>query len=233
MLTWAVMKQYILEGILKDPNDEDTQYSPEQLTAYARWACAELAQHTAQADCINLDCDGSRYQFALPTDMIDTIEKCGLVSYDDGTNTTYLPVYKRLQEIIWPTDVATRDVKAYWEWPTGQLTLGFIPKINTKLILYYFRIWTPPVEDVDVVNIPQWMEQAFAYLVAAAALEPKGTQFANIRGWNRKQDSGSPEDNPAAKQAGWFVKQAQRILAKMPPQDRENFYQLDTRKTGR
>lgn len=233
MLTWGQMKNYILEGILKDTGDADSRYTSTQLLAYSRWACAELSQHTALADCVVYDTDGSKNVFTLPNDMVDSIEKCGLVAYDDGSNISYLPVYKRLPGVVWPTNFTEKSLKCYWEWPSGHLTLGFLPPVDKKITLYYFKIWPAPTQDEDIMSIPQWMEQPFVYLFSALAMEPLGTQFANIRGWNRKQDSGNPEHNPAAKQAKWFIEQANRVLAKTPPQDRENFYTNNPRKPER
>lgn len=234
-LTWAQMKSYILEGILKDASSEDSRYTPEQLLAYARWACAELSLHTAQADIFTIETDGTTNQFVLPSDMVDSISKCGLVGYDDGKEIDYLPYYKRMPDVLWPSPSATSapEHKCYWEWPTGQLTLGFTPVDGKKLLIYYFKIWPAPTRDEDILSIPQWMEQPFVYLFSAFAMEPTGTQFANIRGWNRKTDSGNPEDNPAEKHALYFIAQANRILSKTPPQDRENFYFNNPRKGGR
>lgn len=227
------MKLYILEGILKDSGGENSRYTETQLQAYARWACAELSQHTAQADCFVIQCDGQRNTYPLPSDMIGSIEDTGLVAYNDGSNIIYLPVYRSLPEVVWPTDLNGQNRRVYWEWPSGQLTLGFIPANSTELRLYFFRIWTPPEHDEDLLVFPQWMEQAFVYLFAAAAMEPYGAQAANIRTWNRKQDSGNPEHNPAQKQAKWFTEQAWRILSKQPPQDRATFYLNNPRKPMR
>jgi len=231
-VTWATMKTYIQEGILKD-DTADSRYTALQFAAYARWACAELSQHTARADEYVYQGDGTQSRFVLPSDLIDTVEKSGLVALVDTSSTRFIPPYKRLPEVSWPTDVTGLPREAYWEWPTGNLTLGFTPSASQKLVLNYFRIWHPPEQDDDLMEFPQWMEQPFVYLVAAMAMEPISVQAANVRQWNRKQDSGNPEHNPAQKQAKWFIEQAQRVLSKIAPQDRESFYLLNPRKPQR
>lgn len=231
-LTWAMMKTYIQEAMLKD-DTADSRYTSVQFLAYARWACAELSQHTARADEYVYQGDGVQSKFVLPADMIDTVEKSGLVALVDTSTTRYIPPYRRLPDIIWVTDITGQPRECYWEWPSGNLTLGFVPSHTQKVILNYFRIWRPPVAEQDVMEFPQWMEQAFVYLVSAMALAPTSVQAANVRQWNRKQDSGNPEHNPAQKQANWFIEQAHRVLAKVAPQDRESFYLLNPRKPQR
>lgn len=229
-LTWATMREYILEGILKDNSVDgggSNRYTPLQLKAFARWAMGELSLHTALADQVVYIGDGLQSVFVLPSDMVDPIERAGLVAYNDGQTINYLPAYKRMPDIIWPIQLDNlKPRRCYWEWPSGRLTLGFVPAANKTITVYYFRIWPAPEEDGDILTLPQWMEQPFVYLVGAAAMESIGTQAANVRQWNRKSDSGNPEQNPAQKQALWFVQQANRILAKVPPQDRESFYQI-------
>ena len=233
-IDWATMQLYILEGLLKDVPGTDQQVTSIQLTAYARWAMAELSQHTALADTYIYDCDGSTSSFVLPSDMVDGVEKTGLLGYSNRSGVNYLPPYHRIPEVIWPMNLGnTTQRQCYWEWPTGRLTLGFTPAVDEQIILYYFRIWPVPTLPEDILTFPQWMEQAFAYLVASAVMVPYSTQSAKIRTWNRKQDSGTPEDNPAQKQSRWFVDQANRILNKVQPQDRENFYLLSQRKISR
>lgn len=224
------MKSYILEGLLKDEPGTDQRVSNNQLVIYARWAMSELAQHTAVATLQTYNCDGVVKAFALPGNMVDSIEKSGLVGYETESRVEYLPVFRRLPEITWPSDVS-REIKAYWEWPSGTLTLGFTPENGDKILLNYFRIWNSPVLDADVLEIPQWMELPFAYIVAALAMEPIGAQSANIRQWNRRMDSGQPEHNPAQKQAAWFIQQAYRYLNRVAPQDRETFYRVEPRMT--
>lgn len=232
-LTWQQMRTYILEGILKDEVGTDQRYSDTQMLAYARWACVELSFHTAQSASYTYTCDGATDQFVLPEDMIDNIENAGLVGFSNSEGVRYIPVYNLMPEVYWPTENSTTSRYCYWEWPSGRLTLGWKPALGEKIILNYFKIWTPPLQDNDLMSIPLWMEQPFAYLVSAAALEPIGTQAANVRQWNRKMDSGNPEDNPAQKQALHFIKQATRLLSKYPVQDRSNFYLITPRKPSR
>jgi hypothetical protein len=230
-MNWATMRGYILETLLKEDVTEaaeDQRYTPVALAVYARWALAELALHTAAADSVVYPGDGMRNTFRLPANLVDSVERSGLLAYETVSGITYIPPYKRLPGMTWPIQTNQNNpVLCYWEWPSGMLTLGFFPSATERVVLNYFRIWKSPEDDADELEIPQWMEQPFAYLVAAAAMEPIGAQAASIRQWNRKQDSGNPEHNPAQKQAAWFVQQAYRLLARVAPQNRETFYWVD------
>jgi hypothetical protein len=230
MIRWGDLKDNILAGIIKDP--DEVRVSPDQLLVWAKWACVEVSYHTAQAVLKSFPCDGLINQFALPNNMIDSLEKTGLVAYNDGTSVNYLVPIRHHSGTLWPSSATAKDgqeMKGYWEWPTGQFTLGFIPVADTSIDLYYFKTWDAPVNDDSMLDIPGWMEHPFGYIVAAYALDPDGYQISNIRNWIRKQDAGKPEDNPPHKQAEYFLKQADRLLSRIAPQDRETFYRLETR----
>lgn len=224
MVKWGTLRNYILSGILKDA--DGTTYLPENLKIYARWACVELALHTAQATSKEWNCDGKTSQFPLPADMVDSVEKSGLVYLLDGATVKYIDAVHLQAGTSWPVASPT-TVQGYWEWPTGVLTLGFIPKSGQKIGIQYFKIWDAPESDNDELAFPQYCEHPFAFFVAAYAMDAESTQSSSIRQWNTKSDSGSPEDNPLQRQSEYFMKQAHRLLSKIPSQDRENYYRRD------
>lgn len=227
MIDWGTLKTEIQEALLKD--EAGTKYAPEALLTWAKWACTELAMHTAEAAQLAFACDGSAYQFVLPDNIVDNIEKSGLVGHDNGTDTQYLITLRNDPNTKWPDrppTETTAKAKGYWEWPSGKLTLSFIPPAGHRIIVDYFRVWSIPTGDSSVLTFPLWAHVPFCYLVAAAAMGPKGVSASDIRQWNRKADSGNPEHNPLHRQAEFFLAQAKRILDKQGPQDRENFYQV-------
>lgn len=228
MVQWSTLRSEIYEGLLKD--EAGTKYPPDQMLVWAKWALVELSMHTAEAAYKTYACDGSTYQFVLPTDIIDNIEKSGLVGHNNGTDTNYLIALRNDPNTKWPnippTEAKNTGATGFWEWPSGRLTLSFMPSAGHQIILNYFKVWDVPTDDNSELIFPLWMETPFCYLVGAAAMNPKGVSASDIRQWNRKQDSGNPEHNPLHRQAEFFLGQARRLLDKQGPQDREGFYQV-------
>lgn len=224
MIKWNVLRQYILSSVLKDA--EGATYSNADLLVYARWACVEISMHMAEMTTYQWECNGVTNAFPLPDNMVDSVEKSGLVYLIKNNTVQYLDAIHLLPGVSWPL-VSSTTVQGYWEWPSGVLTLGFVPLSGQKIGIQYFKIWDAPVRDESELNFPQFCEHAFAYFVAAYAMDAESTQSSSIRQWNTKRDSGSPEDNPLQRQSEYFLKHAFRLLSKIPSQDRENYYRRD------
>lgn len=230
---WSDLKGYILAGMLKDP--DMVEVTDAQMLTWARWACAAISAHTAEAATLTYACDGVKFQFDLPADLIGGVEKAALVAYTDSGKIQYLDSIRRMASVVWPAGVTSLDNIAdvppgYWEWPYGKLTLSFVPPATATLSLHYFKIWTPPIDGNSLLTFPQYLEQAFCYFVAAFSMDPDTRQFSGINEWRRRQDSGTPEHNPAIKQSDYFMRRAQEELGRYTPQDRETFYKVNPRK---
>lgn len=226
MIKWGTLQTQILEGVLKDPNG--TNATPEQMLIWARWACAEISNHTAEPVSITFQGDGVTSKFALPDDIIDGVEKAGMVIYNDGSSLNYLPSLHPSPDTLWPVK-QSNNITGFFEWPAGVLSFGWLPVDGTSIEVRYFRIWEPPTSNDSFLMFPRWMEHPFAYFIAAYAMDPQAVQASSIRQWNRKQDSGTPLDNPLQTQSAFFIKQAYRLLGLNSAQDRENYYGLKPR----
>jgi len=235
VIKWGALKSYILSALLKDP--QSVTFTPDMMFIFARWGCVEISQHTAEAATKLWAGDGVTTQFPLPDDMIERIDKAGLVWYKDSSEIDYLDSVRRRSDMEWPImqnmnipqdTTSTRNAmewRGFWEWPSNTLTLGFTPGLSTTVGLEYFRSWAAPQTDDDVLRFPHYLEQPFAYFVAAYATDALGFQSSDIRQWNTKRDSGEPEQNPLHRQSEFYIKQAYRLLSKISPQDRETFYE--------
>lgn len=242
-ISWGTLRGYIREGILKDVPQvigsetvaETAQFTDDQLLIAARWACSSLSMHTAQQAIKHYNCDGRTNVFDIPDDIVDNIEKAGLIIYNDGSSLNYLAPVRLLPSMSWPTTPLSGNqggIQGYWQWPFDRMTLSFIPENGTVVEMRYFKSWNAPVDDNSVLEFPRQFEQAFAYYVGASIFDPLGAQASSIRQWNRKQDSGGPEDNPLHRQSEFFLKQAERVLRNIGAQDRETFYTHDPRDLG-
>lgn len=239
-IKWGDLKSNIRLGLLKDvpPQIEGTSaaelFGDDALLVAADWACACLSQHTAQQATMNINCDGLGFQWALPDNMVDDIEKAALVIFDDGRSLEYLVPIRLQPGEFWPKKTPGQpgaNTLAYWQWMDA-IILTFVPASETNIEIRYWKMWESPTEDSSVLEFPRRFEQPFSYLVAATAFNPLGAQASSIRQWNRKQDSGTPMDNPLNQQADYYLKMADRLLQRVGPQDRETFYRLGPRETG-
>ncbi len=227
MTTWATLRTQVRDGLLKDLNAENNKYSDADMLIWAEWACTEISLTWAQLYSVALIPTGSVNQFDLPSDMVGSIERNALLTYTDSSNKTTIVPYRRLPGRT--VRIGTTEAYAYWEAPSGVLTLNWTPKSAETLTLEYFRIWPAPVNDASVISLPKWLELPYCYLIAANAMNPSGVQASDIRQWATRIDSGNPEHNPLHRQHAFFIAQAYKLLGLMGAQDRENFLKNDPR----
>lgn len=231
MASWGELKKYIKSAILKgDVGESDVSRFPDDsMIMWARWACAEISMHTAEMKTYSFLVDGSK-RYLLPSNRIGDLSKTTLLRYSErGKEYIGLP-YRRMPSQ--PQAAPSSDVaRAYWEWPSGYVTLTFAPIVEVdKLELDYFGIWSAPTHDDFELHFPDWLEHPFCYLVAARAMDPQATQASMIRQWNTRLDSGNPEDNTLIQHARYLIGQAYRLLNQQPTQERDNFWKNDPRR---
>lgn len=242
MIAWLKFKKQILSSMLKDPNSDN--HKSEDMLTWARWALAEASMHTASSATFTIECDGFTNVFDVPDDSVDPIDQTAILEYNSGNERIFLPFIRPQPESIWPllsqtqgnspSSAYSRSTSAggssipyeigVMNWPENKITLQFTPGNGTSILMHYFRIWDEPVDDDSVLKIPRWMEQPVAYMIAAYSMDPDSLQSSEIRQWNGKTDSGTPEQNTLQKQAKFFMENARRIFLSVPPQDRATFF---------
>ncbi len=242
--TWANIRTRIRVGLLKDVPvvlnvpDTSTVFTDEQLLVAAQWAVVSLSQDQAQQASVNIQGDGTNYLFNLPDGVVDDIDKTGLVilhaSSEAASDIEYLAPIRLIPGERWPittpAETAT-SVRAFYTW-AGKIVFTFIPDAGNLIEIKYWKEWDKPTGDQDILEFPSKLELPFAYLVAAIAFDPLGAQASAIRTWNRKTDSGTPEDNSLQKQSLYFLDMYTRALRRIGPQDRETYYNQAPRDTG-
>lgn len=224
-VSWATLRTRVRRSILGDTGTSPV-WSDDQLLDYIGWALDEFCAHTAVATSTSYPCDGETHEFVLPDNIYEPITRAGAVALKQDEQIEYLEPIRFTPGATWPDDEPdeTSQPRAFWEWPTGTLRLGFIPKDSSTLTVYYFAHWDKPTDDNSILDVPHWAEEALAYLVGAIAMSPLGVQTSNIRRWNDRLDSGTPEHNPSHRQAEFFRRMYQEVLRVHPPQERENFF---------
>jgi hypothetical protein len=210
MTTWAVFKARLARN-LSDNNRDKPTWADDELLDYLNYALVTVAEHTAETKVWSYTLLAASKTVTLPTDVI----KLGPVYLNDGL----LRPQRGLPGQIFPG--ATGD---YYDWPLLKV-LNFketLP-IGAVVKVAYWGYWTPMTMDGTDLPIPRWMEEALDWLCRAHALAKPGVQAARIRPYNTKQDSGSPEDNPALEMARYCRREYERIMANHEAQDQSGW----------
>ena len=208
-------------SLLRDENMDKNRWSDPELLIYVGWALDTFADHTAVASATSYT-PASDTEFTLPSNLFtgEGFDAAGMVYVEDGDSIWYLDPIRFNPEL----DVI--DDEGFYTYPENTLHVNHVMEPGSTSILHvrYFAFYDHPIEEEDVINIPQWGHTAFSYLVAAHALSGPSLKTANVRTWNRKEDSGMPEHNPAQKLQTWFFQLYEREMLRHKPQDRRNFY---------
>ena len=93
----------------------------------------------------------------------------------------------------------------FLEFPEGKITFSKAPSTD-GIKLYYAAVWNKPADDTDVIDVPDVYLTAVSLYAAAYSLLNKATSAAQIRQYNTKTDSGTPEQNPSQRQADYLLK---------------------------
>ena len=161
------------------------------------WAQRELAQHTARemvVSPVGLEPDGR--SSVLPADFLQVAQV-----FDVDNSLVLAPAHFE------PGGYRDNgsDNPSYWVWGDS---LRFEASVTSKLELYYYAYWPDVVYDEEEtrflqeqVFVPRWAELPLLHLTAASVLQPYAIATARNRENATKLDSGTPEDNPTARQA--------------------------------
>jgi hypothetical protein len=221
-IKWADFKTRLLNGILAtvDAQAATTQPPDDVLKTWCRWGLAELSAHTAEATSQLFNGNGEQTSWTITDDIVDRLQDTGMIIMGDENST-----YNIIPPRAWNQDTiidANSYVKEFWEYPAGTINFSFAPK--TQFAVWYYRVWQMPETDDDLLMIPRWMERPLAMNIVAQYCEPYALEFSKVRQWNRRSDSGNPEDNTMFQQIAHLRKISEEILRTYPPQSRQRFY---------
>lgn len=105
-------------------------------------------------------------------------------------------------------------VNAWYIYPSGTIT--FLNAIQAGVRIFYSTYWTVLTNDSDVLETPNFCQNALTYYAASQCALSKSGQTASIRQFNTKVDSGTPDDNPLLQQSMNFLKRYEREMATIP-----------------
>jgi len=101
-----------------------------------------------------------------------------------------------------------------WRLTTDdKITFAQIPTSDETFEVWYTRYWDHPAvaegenpSDQDL-PVPAWVDCALAYAATAYCLIPTAIASSDVRQWNTRVDSGTPEENPVMRTVDWLYKQ--------------------------
>ena len=238
MIPWGTFRTQVQSGLLTTPAPSaaaissgtvaSTVVDPSQMAIHCKWALAELSRHNAEQTSMFFQGDGLTSSFQISDDVVDSLERTARLLYFSNGR-TYVLAPRRFDQIT-TFDRGDQQYE-WWEWG-GVIYMASPPPAGSSFTVNYFRSWRAPVNDDSILNIPMWMESPLALLLAAYYAETYTLEFSKIRQWNRRTDSGQPDDNPMFQQVDQYRKMAAEILARTVPQDRNMFYTSPGKSTG-
>lgn len=222
---WSEIRAKVRAAVLKDvltvdQTTADYRWSDDELLIGVQFALAQFAAHTAYAAATSFT-PATGTVYSLPPDVYDgdNTEQTLSVYLAEGTTTTTVTY---LDPVRYTPGINPRGgSQGYYVFPDDSLNIiQGSSKEASSLNLHYFAYWPEPVLGTDLVLVPRWAEMVICYLTGGHVLSGNGLKTANIRQWNAKPDTGSPEDNPIRLQQQWFFKLANQLLMDHPVQDR-------------
>jgi hypothetical protein len=209
MTTWAEFKANVVT-VLGDENRAEPTWSDAELLLYMNYALSGISEHTAQEKEAVAVLAAATTTYALPADCLGLGPVRVTADGVEAGRSWTAPA----------SAVTARGGPSYfYEWKGTLYFLSAIPSGATLSVAYY-GYWDRLTADANLLGVPQWMEEALLWAVMRHCMSKPGVQSAQIRPWNTRQDSGTPEDNPALIFAEYCRKQYERILANHPNQDR-------------
>lgn len=221
MTTWADLKGR-LRRALQDTDEDNPSWTTEDLLDYANSALAEISSHTARQKVYTNVPDGQVVTACpLPADYL----ALGPVqaSLQSSLIRQMLKPVERHPGVALPSTVTvTASIigATYYEWPAGVLNFTRPLPAGVNLYIGYYAYWPKLERDTDQLLVLRWMEEALFWHSQASALAKPGVLAAQIRQYNTRRDSGSPEDNPLLTYARYAKRRYDEILAAHPHQDR-------------
>ena len=220
MTTWGDFKAGLIDA-LDDTNRDQPTWSDAMLLRYMNYALLSISEHTAQTK-------EWTYTPTAPVrtiDLPDDVMELGPIYVVYNVLKVLLTPRRRQPGESWYTIHATILPQEFYEWPENKrINLFTDLRTNQQLVFnYWANSWGPLEKDADVLGVFPWMEKALEWNVLAQAMAKPGLQLAQLRSYNTKRDSGSPEDNPYIVQAEYYRKQYERVLANHEQQDRSGW----------
>lgn len=217
MITWLDYREQIRRAILKDddPDPKKWRWPDYALRDLVGWAMDAFCAHTAVATATSFAATEAVY--TLPDNLYDGDMDSIMAYYISNSGTT--PSY--LTPVSTPSRALTPNEGEFSVWPKDTLRIHEAPGEGYTLYVYYFAYYDHPVEDTDMVQLPQWAHMAVGYLVASAAMTSPFIRSSNIKQWDER---GNQELNALRSAQKWFLELYETEITRVQRQNRSMYW---------
>ena len=219
-LNWLTLKTRA-RRLLQDVPAEGSEltWSDDDMLDYVNAALSDITSHTARKKTMEIVLEEPSNLYDMPDDFL----ALGPVAIQvQGLYWQMWTPYSWKPDETLPTPYAfSLSNNAYYEWPKGTINFLWLVPANIRLRFQYYAYWDEIVDDNSLFTMRyRWMYDAIEWNVVSRALQKSAIQAANLRQYNIKVDSGTPEDNPMWTMSKFFYQKYRERMAEYPPQDR-------------
>ena len=157
-----------------------------------------------------LEGDGEILSFQLPTDLFRIVT---VYDTDQGVN-----IPQNLMSAYQSPGQNIETNNDWIEYPHGYISFANAPE--SDVTLFYGAKGTYPVDDSDILEVPDWVLQAIVFYAASYSLLEKASNSANIRQWNVSVDSGTPIMNPMKDMSTYYLERFEHYMSQIPSVER-------------
>lgn len=189
---------------------DGTGYDPELINDALCMAFDAILPWMPKTATITLTGDGSVTSFTLPSHLYE-IE--AIVSNQGEV----LP--RSLLSVGQHIGTRSQNINDWLEYPTGKVSFSKVPVKDETLTVYYLAHWNKPTTETEkdaIMEPPERATIGIALYAAAYAIFPSAVGASEIRQFNTRIDSGTPEQNPMQKTALYILDLFQREMSRHP-----------------
>ncbi len=115
--------------------------------------------------------------------------------------------------------IASKPVFTWLEYPRGYLLLSEVLDVDSKIRVYYTAYFSQPEnkDDADfVLDVPRFAIPGMVYYACAHCITAASAASAEVRQWNMKTDSGTPDDNVLENTAKFYRQLFNDEMSRVP-----------------
>jgi len=189
------------------------QYSVDALLAGIHAALDSVLPWMCKHNVLLLTSSTDGYTFTLPSDFyqIDGITSSSYFANNTTVYGTFSPM-----ETFRAREIPNTDDNFWILYPHGKIVFSKKIDLTAGAKAFYSATWAKPTTDITELETPEYAMTALSFSAASIVLLTKAVSGANIRQFNTKVDSGTPEDNPILKVSTYYQRMFDICVQRLP-----------------